>query len=220
MGSLKIKSGAIYSDLTIADKRKHLWQWDTGCKINLTGLPSVEELHYFRHGFEQPYALKVYEKDGQRLCNIPDEILQTSEDFQVFAYIIEADGNQTWLSKTFSVKERPRPTDYVYTETEFLTYKNLEARIEELENSGGFGTPLPEVTTKDDGKVLKVKDGKWTVGANGTFNLKTDDTLTLNEDSVLSVNTTDVVEKDNTLPITASAVYTTVGNIEVLLKTI
>jgi hypothetical protein len=46
----------------------------------------------------------------------------------------------------------------------------------------------------------------------------TDDTLTL-KNGVLSVNTADKVE-DNTLPITAAAVNTTVGNIEILLKTI
>lgn len=50
-------------------------------------------------------------------------------------------------------------------------------------------------------------------------NFKTDKTLTLN-DGILSVNTADDVEKDNTLPITSSAVYTTVGNIEILLQTI
>ena len=47
----------------------------------------------------------------------------------------------------------------------------------------------------------------------------TDETLTL-KDGVLSVNRATAVEKDNTLPITAAAVHTTVGNIEVLLGTI
>lgn len=38
--------------------------------------------------------------------------------------------------------------------------------------------------------------------------------------NTLSVDTADVVEKDNTLPVTSAAVYTTVGNIEALLETI
>lgn len=50
-------------------------------------------------------------------------------------------------------------------------------------------------------------------------NFETDETLTL-KNGVLSVNTTDRVEQDNTLPITSAGVYTTVGNIEALLKTI
>lgn len=36
----------------------------------------------------------------------------------------------------------------------------------------------------------------------------------------LMVDTADAVEEDNTLPITSAAVYTTVGNIEILLGTI
>lgn len=40
------------------------------------------------------------------------------------------------------------------------------------------------------------------------------------ETNTLSVDTADEVEEDNTLPITSAAVYTTVGNIEVLLGTI
>ena len=48
---------------------------------------------------------------------------------------------------------------------------------------------------------------------------ETDETLTL-KDGILSVNTADIVEQDNTLPITSAAVHTTVGNIEALLSAI
>lgn len=53
----------------------------------------------------------------------------------------------------------------------------------------------------------------------GNVDFKTDETLTL-KDGILSVNTTDLMEQDNTLPITSAGVYATVGNIEALLKTI
>ena len=51
------------------------------------------------------------------------------------------------------------------------------------------------------------------------IDFKIDETLTL-KDGVLSVNTTDLMERDNTLPITSAGVYATVGNIEALLNTI
>lgn len=47
----------------------------------------------------------------------------------------------------------------------------------------------------------------------------TDDTLVF-EDNKLSVNTADNINENNTLPITAAAVYETVGNIEILLQQI
>lgn len=53
----------------------------------------------------------------------------------------------------------------------------------------------------------------------GGVGFETDNTLSL-KDGVLSVNTTNIMEQDNTLPITSAGVYATVGNIEALLKTI
>ena len=53
----------------------------------------------------------------------------------------------------------------------------------------------------------------------GGVDFKTDHTLKL-EKGILYVNTTDLMEQDNTLPITSAGVYATVGNIEALLNTI
>lgn len=56
-------------------------------------------------------------------------------------------------------------------------------------------------------------------GSGGGADFTTDETLTL-RNGVLSVNTVDAVEEESTLPITSAAVHRTVGNIEILLKTI
>jgi hypothetical protein len=80
----------------------------------------------------------------------------------------------------------------------------------------------------DDGKyhayILQPAESGYTLEeisaeGSGGIDFTTDDTLSLNN-GVLSVNTTSEMESDNTLPITSAGVYATVGNIEVLLKTI
>lgn len=53
----------------------------------------------------------------------------------------------------------------------------------------------------------------------GGVDFKTDATLEL-KNGILSVNTTNDMEKDNMLPITSSGMYSVVGNIEALLKTV
>ena len=55
-------------------------------------------------------------------------------------------------------------------------------------------------------------------GDSGTI-FTTDETLTL-RNGILSVNTAEEPDPNNTLPITSAAVASTVGNIEILLKTI
>lgn len=47
--------------------------------------------------------------------------------------------------------------------------------------------------------------------------IKVGENLKITEDGVLSVDTANVVEQDNTKPITSAAVHTEIGNIEVLL---
>ena len=62
------------------------------------------------------------------------------------------------------------------------------------------------------------KGDKGDKGDSGTI-FTTDETLTL-RNGILSVNTAEEPDPNNTLPITSAAVASTVGNIEILLKTI
>ena len=50
--------------------------------------------------------------------------------------------------------------------------------------------------------------------------IRVGENLKISADGVLSVDTATAVEEDNTRPVTSAAVQTTVGNIEILLKTI
>ena len=74
-------------------------------------------------------------------------------------------------------------------------------------------SPTPSVYQKLLAEVKKLEEREQGV------NFITDETLSLSK-GILSVNTAEHPEQDNTLPITAAAVYQTVGNIEVLLRTI
>ena len=85
------------------------------------------------------------------------------------------------------------------------------------------GSPLPKPnlmqTDPTKGDYVKGKEEFLEQVNSGGVDFETDSTLIL-KDGILSVNTTNDVEQDNTLPITSAGVYTTVGNIETLLKTI
>lgn len=97
-----------------------------------------------------------------------------------------------------------------------------EAAADKAEQLVG-GINLPDLTPEDAGKVVLVNpEGTgYTLGtlsgSGGGYEIGHGLKLANN---VLSVDTAAAVEQDNTLPITAAAVYTTVGNIEILLQTI
>lgn len=102
------------------------------------------------------------------------------------------------------------PNGFVAKAEKTRAYKAAESKADNLE--------------VDDGSLFllsgteRISDG---IPISGGVNFTTDGTLTLDPTTkVLSVNTADAPDANNTLPITAAAVHTTVGNIEVLLETI
>lgn len=94
----------------------------------------------------------------------------------------------------------------------------IETRIRELNSHppvpgyGGYWMIWNPDTDRYENSQFPLSEG-------GGAYLETDETLTF-KNGVLSVNTADAAEEDNTLPITSAAVHTTVGNIEILLRTI
>lgn len=89
--------------------------------------------------------------------------------------------------------------------------------------SGSTDTRIRETicaSTQDppDAPPTWVDTVRTMIGGGGTA-FKTDATLSL-KNGILSVNTAEIVEEDNTLPVTSAAVYTEVGNINALLETI
>ena len=79
------------------------------------------------------------------------------------------------------------------------------------------GSPGQVLTATDDGNAWAYPSGGGGSGGNYIIG----DGLKYDPDSnILSVDTTDVPEQDNTKPITSAGVYTTLGNIDVLLGTI
>ena len=165
-----------------------LYQWDVNrqLQINPERIVGNATVHCCHKGDASTLVVVPYVVGEMTLVNIPNILLQKSGTIRVY---IVCDGD-TVFDTALYVVSRPRPDDYVYTETEVLTYASLEKRVSELEKGGTGGVYF-----------------------------ETDESLKL-ENGVLSVNTTNDMEVDNTLPITSAGVYATVGNIEVLLKTI
>lgn len=94
-----------------------------------------------------------------------------------------------------------------------LTFEDYDGNVKRL---GG----LDYITEPDPNAVMFSEMEEYVEEVIEGVKIETDNhTIIYNEDGKLSVNTADEVG-DNTLPITAAAVNTTVGNIEVLLKTI
>ena len=126
------------------------WQWDANLKLKVPdGIPEV----HFRFGNKS----KAYEvKDGW--VSVPNELLQKADDIECWFY----DSEHTMDFGHIEGRRRPKPDGYVYEETEFKSWTELDEKItkalEELEKTN---TTLEEV--KDEiGESLKFTEQELT----------------------------------------------------------
>lgn len=111
----------------IYDGREKFYQWDLDRQLIIED-PSVTEVHFTNRATNDAYVCETYVEDGKTLVNVPNILLQTNWRIQAYAY----DGKHTKHDICYEVVSRSKPVDYVYTETEVLSYENLANEIEQL----------------------------------------------------------------------------------------
>lgn len=165
---------------TIADGRDRLYQWDSDVKLLISEeiASGIDEAHFTAKYSRECLTVKVVRADTESYVMVPNILLQKSYDIVVYAFCCT--DKVTKHIQEIPVEAKPKPADYVYTETEILTYWTLEQRISNLEQTGGATDEqvaagieayfkrnpvegLPEVSEADNDKILKVVGGKWEV---------------------------------------------------------
>ena len=201
--------------LTLNDGRSELWQWDTGRTLSVD--VDCSQVHFSNNVFGRSIDVDVI--DG--VAVIPDILLQTDKDLNVWAFVGAAENGYTKISKTFKVNRRNKPSDYVFTPQDQTSLEEIKERLDYLES---IQDPDAIKNAVDDYLEQNPPSGGITeipIATQDTIGgIKIGDNLRISEDGVLSVETATAVEADNTLPVTSAAVNTTVGNIEILLTTI
>lgn len=141
-----------------------LYQWDRNRQLKIDSVDpnSNFEIHCCHKDDSTSLVVTPIIEGDVMLVNIPNILLQRSGFLRVYVVV----SGDTIYDQSFYIMARQKPDDYIYTETEVLSYASLDARITRLEKggSGGGGSGLPFVTSEDDGKVLMVKDGEWSAG--------------------------------------------------------
>lgn len=125
----------------IRDGREYFYQWDINREI-LVSDPTVKEVHFCNRTDDCSLVVEVKEVElfadnklikVERYAEVPNILLQDNWKIRVYAYCSD---NYTKVEQVFNVKSRTKPADYVYTETEVLTYHQLEKRLDDIEANG------------------------------------------------------------------------------------
>lgn len=109
---------------TILDGRSQFYQWDLDRQLVVND-PTIKEVHFCNRTGDCSLVVEV--KDG--LADVPNVLLTKNWRINVYAY----DDKYTKHCEVFEVAPRSKPADYVYTETEVLSYHQLEERLDKIE---------------------------------------------------------------------------------------
>ena len=115
--------------LNLNDGRSELWQWDTGRTLSVDA--DCSQVHFSNKVFGRSIDVDVI--DGVAI--IPDILLQTDKDLNVWAFVGTTENGYTKISKTFKVNRRNKPADYVFTPTDQTTLAELSVRLDRIEES-------------------------------------------------------------------------------------
>lgn len=115
----------------IYDGREHFYQWDADRKLIVED-PSIVEVHFCNRTDDCSLVCETYVEDGVTLVNVPNILLQNDWCIRVYAF----DGKHTKHEERYDVIARTKPADYIYTETEIKDYKELEERVNQIEENG------------------------------------------------------------------------------------
>ena len=117
----------------IYDGRTNFWQWDTKQKLIVLD-ERITEVRFSNRDMEHSKRRPVYkDKDGVRVCNVPDLLLQLPKNLIAYACIKNDDGTcSTVKAVKFAVNRQPIPSDYVCEQDAVV--EDILTRIELLES--------------------------------------------------------------------------------------
>lgn len=114
--------------LTLNDGRSELWQWDTGRTVSVDA--DCSQVHFSNKVFGRSIDVDVI--DGAAI--IPDILLQTDKELNVWAFVGTSENGYTKISKTFKVNRRNKPADYVFTPPDQTSLEEIKEKLDYLES--------------------------------------------------------------------------------------
>lgn len=122
---------AIFTNTTDEITVHGLTQWDKGrtLEISMLDAPDTYQVHFAHKGAKEAYVLEA--SNGK--VNVPNIILTQHKEIMAWIYIVGDGTGETIRKINLPVKPRTKPADYIYEETEVLSYGTLLKRIQEME---------------------------------------------------------------------------------------
>lgn len=110
--------------------KEQLWQWDSGIWLECDALLTDDDyVHFVNEGSDE--VLSLHPVDGR--VQIPNQILEKSGSFNVYAYVQDGESGKTLVRESFYVLSRPVPPEYISDPTPVISYPELVELVEDMD---------------------------------------------------------------------------------------
>lgn len=116
----------------IFNGRTSFYQWDVNQKIIIEDLGENKHVHFKSEGERSALVLEARTENGLTVVDVPNKLLQSAGKIVVWVYVYTDAERYTVEQTVFNVIPRQKPSNYFYTETEVLTYKVYDERLQAL----------------------------------------------------------------------------------------
>lgn len=121
---------------------QHVYQWDTGQKVMVSGLgnSAINKVHFSFKGLITAYVVDTTNTSGTITVDVPDIVLRYGKDIYMYLCIENTTGILTIKTVIIPVVKRNMPENYIFNdeetvETTFDRLQDHETRIESLEDA-------------------------------------------------------------------------------------
>ena len=160
---------AFKGDETIIKSNQHVYQWDTGQKIMVSGLgdSNINQVHFSFNGLKTAYPVNVTNSSGTVTVNIPNIVLRYGKDVYMYLCIKNTNGTVVTIKTVIiPVIKRNMPENYMYDDNETVAVK-LDELQTEIHRSTAVDTEhetritsLEEAKTNADGEAFETLKGR------------------------------------------------------------
>lgn len=176
--------------LTLNDGRDELWQWDTGRTLDVDA--DCTQVHFSNNVFGRSIDVDVV----GGVAIIPDILLQTDKELNVWAFSGTAENGYTKISKTFKVNRRNKPADYVFTPPDQTSLEEIKERVsylESMQDPGAIKNAVEDYLEKNpvEAPVKSVN------GQTGEVELTSKDVGAISQDDLANVQSTIAAKMDS-----------------------
>lgn len=176
--------------LTLNDGRDELWQWDTGRTLDVDA--DCTQVHFSNNVFGRSIDVDVV----GGVAIIPDILLQTDKELNVWAFSGTAENGYTKISKTFKVNRRNKPADYVFTPPDQTSLEEIKERVsylESMQDPGAIKNAVEDYLEKNpvEAPVKSVN------GQTGEVELTAKDVGAISQDDLANVQSTIAAKMDS-----------------------